>query len=90
MNKERRKQIAEVSEKMGNMKGEIESLMSTVEEIRSDEEDYKDNIPDNLRESERYTMAEDAIENLQQAYDQMDEVMGAIEEVESYLDEAAA
>jgi len=88
MNNTRRKAISEVSQKDGNIKGEVESLMQDIESIKGEEEDYKDNIPENLQGGEKYEVAENAIENLNAAYYSLDDILGSLEEVESYLDEA--
>lgn len=89
MNNTRRKAISEVSKKVGDIKGELESLMQEIEEIKGAEEDYKDNIPENLQGGEKCEVAEAAIENLEEAYNSLDDIVGSLEEVESYLDEAS-
>lgn len=88
MNNTRRKAISGVSQKVGNIKSEVESLMQDIESIKGEEEDYKDNIPENLQGGEKYEVAENAIENLDAAYYSLDDILGDLEEVESYLDEA--
>lgn len=62
--------------------------MQEVEDIKGEEEDYKDNIPENMQGGEKYEVAESAIENLEEAYSSLDDVVGSLEEAESYLDEA--
>ena len=47
MNKTRRKQIDDVI-------AGLQELQETVETIMNDEEEYRDNIPENLQGSERY------------------------------------
>lgn len=89
MNNARRKAIAEVLRKVGNVKGEIEAIMYEIEYIKGEEEEYKDNIPENLQGGEKYEVAEAAVGNLEDAYNGLDDVMGLLEDVESYLDEAA-
>lgn len=88
MNNTRRKAISEVSQKVGNIKGGVETLMQEIEELKGEEEDYKDNIPENLQGGEKYEVAEAAIENLNAAYYSLDDILGSLEDVESYLDEA--
>ena len=90
MNNTRRTAISRVSQKVGNIKGELEALMQEIEEIKGEEEDYKDNIPENLQGGEKYVIAENAIENLEEAYNSLDDVVGSLEDVESYLDKAAS
>lgn len=76
MNKARREAIEKVV-------GELRDIQSAVEELRDEEQEYLDNIPENLQGSERYDLAEQALENLNSAYD-------SIEEAASYLEDAEA
>ena len=73
MNRIRRKEIQEVISK-------IEELYETVENIKSDEEDYRDNIPENLQNSARYDKADDACLMLEEAMDNLSEAMANLEE----------
>ncbi len=61
---------------MEQLKGEIESILE-------DEEEYMDNIPENMQGSERYETAETACENLQSAVDAMEEVLSSLEEAQN-------
>ena len=45
----------------------------------SDEEEYRDNIPENLQSSERYEQAEAACDAMQEALDQIEEAISNIE-----------
>lgn len=73
MNKERRKRIQEI-------KDQIESIQSDIECIMSEEEDYRDNIPENLQGSERYEMADTAVNALSCAIDSISEACNSLEE----------
>lgn len=75
MNKARRKQISEIIDA-------LEIAMSSIDSVRDDEQEYLDNIPENLQGSDRYSIAEDAVDNLDNAYD-------SIQEVIDYLSAAA-
>ena len=76
MNKQRRVKVDDVIEKLRNIQSEIGDILS-------EEEEYRDNIPENLQGSEKYENAENNCDNLQNAIDQVDEVI-------SYLEEAQA
>ncbi len=76
MNNARRKRIRDAAEQMEQLKGEIESILE-------DEEEYMDNIPENMQGSERYETAETACENLQSAVDAMEEVLSSLEEAQN-------
>ena len=68
MNKQRRKEISDLIER-------FESLCGDVESILEEEEEYRDNIPENLQGSERYERAEEACDNISSALDSLDEVI---------------
>ena len=71
MNKERRKNLQTIIDRLEELKSDFESLVS-------EEEDYLDNIPENLQSSERYERAEEALSYLNDAYDSIDEVIDNI------------
>lgn len=76
MNKQRRARIQEVVDQIG-------VLCQELEELRDEEQEYMDNIPENLQCSEKYDMAEEAIINLDSAIDNLTEAI-------DYANEASA
>ena len=75
MNKIRRKEIEAVISRLESIKDDIDNILS-------DEQDYYDNIPENLQSSERAENSEEAIEileevvsNLEDAIDNMGEII---------------
>ncbi len=73
MNNVRRKSLRKLME-------EIETLMGTAQQLLEEEEEYRDNIPENLWGSERYEKAEEAADNLSSAVDSLEEAIDYIEE----------
>ena len=73
MNKARRKALADIQSK-------IEELQCLLEDIKDDEEMAKDNMPENLWESERYEMMEEAVSNMEYALDNLQDAIDNIEE----------
>lgn len=73
MNKYRRKEICEIIKKLEKLKEEIEMVFY-------EEQDYYDNMPENLQGSERGEIAENAISELEEALDNID---NAIENLET-------
>lgn len=73
MNNTRRKAIRKVIE-------ELEALSSRIDDLRDEEQDYLDNIPENLQASERYSDAETAVDNLDSAVNAVDEAISMLEE----------
>lgn len=73
MNKLRRKEIDKII-------NSLRELSSSIEFIKDEEQDYMDNMPENLMESERYYVAEEAVESLDSAYDLLDDAIDCLEE----------
>lgn len=72
MNKQRRKEIQEIIDRLGEIKSDLEAVWN-------DEQYYMDSIPENLMGSERYEKAEEAVSNLEGAYDNLDEAIEMLE-----------
>lgn len=72
MNKVRRKNLQSIA-------NQLEYLKTQIEDICSDEEEYRDNIPENMQGSERYEKADTACDNLSDAVDNLEEVIYSIE-----------
>lgn len=112
MNRERRKQIdALINSYEADLKLKIEALIeqfddvremasdfvSDIEDIKSEEEEYKDNMPESLQQSDRYYAAEAAVEHLENAMEKLNEVLdfdiealSISDDLISALDEAKA
>lgn len=73
MNKERRKSLREIQSK-------LERLGEDLEALKEEEEEYRDNMPENLQESERYQRADEVCDLLQEALESMDNAYQQIEE----------
>lgn len=73
MNKERRKRVDAIIDALENLKGDIE-------EVLEEETEYRDNIPENMQQSERYETADQNCDCLQSAYDSMEEAIEQLEE----------
>ena len=72
MNKNRRKALKALMD-------QLEDIKSSLEEIQSEEEDYRDNIPENLQGSERYEIADTACDNLYDAVSSLEDAISSIE-----------
>lgn len=86
MNKKRRQCIDSVILKISKLQSVIEELRQDIEDIAADEQDYLDNIPENLQGSERYEAGEEAVENLEAAIDWLDDIN--LSELEELLEDA--
>ena len=76
MNKARRKELETVISNLNEIQGkdDLYACINELEKIRDDEQDYYDNIPENLQYSQRAEDSEAAIDNLEEALDLMNEV----------------
>lgn len=72
MNKVRRKNLQAIIDQLEELKGSLEDL-------QSEEEEYRDNMPENLQGSERYELADAACDNLCDAVSNLEEVISSIE-----------
>lgn len=74
MNKTRRQQLRKWLDDMENIKSELENICS-------DEQDYFDNIPENLQGSQRACDSEEVIEQMEEAVSSIEEAISIIEEI---------
>lgn len=74
MNKTRRQQLRKWLKDLENIKNELENICS-------DEQDYFDNIPENLQGGQRGCDSEEAIEQMEEAVCSIEEAISIIEEI---------
>ena len=74
MNKQRRKEIQKNIQLLEEAKNNLENILS-------DEQDYFDNMPENLQGSIRGEDSEEAIDVLQEAIDAIDECMSSLNDI---------
>ena len=72
MNKERRKSITNTIEK-------LQEINETISIILEEEEIYRDNMPENLQNSEKYEKADQACDNLQECMDELESIIDMLE-----------
>lgn len=86
MNNTRRKQIKEILKKVDDLQALAADIASMIEEVKDEEQDYMDNMPENLQGSERYSKAEEAVDALDTAQQYAEDL--DIEEIISNLETA--
>ena len=86
MNNARRKKINNIIEKGSDIVELLEEIKAAIEEVKDEEQDYLDNIPENLQNSEKYELADNAVQSLESALDWIDNI--DIEELNGYLEES--
>ncbi|WP_367569332.1 hypothetical protein [Lacrimispora sp.] len=73
MNNPRRKELERIANAITELKEQLEIL-------QEEEDEYRDNMPENLQGSERYEKAEAACENLYGAVSSLEEAVDFINE----------
>lgn len=73
MNKARRKELERAIELMGEAR-------DIIEDCKFEEEEYLENMPENLQYSEKHEMAESAVENMEESIDKLEEAMQNVED----------
>ena len=73
MNRERRKALQAIVD-------QLETLQMQLEEIQTEEEDYRDNIPENFQSGERYEHIEEICESPSDAVSSLEDATSSIEE----------
>ena len=87
MNKNRRNELRNWIKKAEDWAAHGEELKSELENICSDEQDYFDNMPENLQGSMRGMDAEEAIDAMNDAISSMGDAIEAANEAASCVDE---
>ena len=75
MNKQRREKIGKLKTRILSTQIELKQLSSELSSILNEEQDAFDNIPEGLQSSYRGMCSEDAIDNMEEASEKLDEVI---------------
>ena len=73
MNRIRRKAISKIMDQLIELKDQLE-------ELQQEEQEAFDNIPEAFCETDRYTQAEEAVENLGSAFGSLEECIDSLTE----------
>ena len=81
MNKMRRRELSDVIKELNVIqdRDDLYSCINDLNNIKDDEQDYYDNIPENLQYSQRAEDSEQAIEYMEEALDLMNDIYDADE-----------
>lgn len=74
MNKQRRQKIRDVRK-------EIENFKESLQKILDEEQDYFDNMPENLQGSMRGTDSEDAIDIMESCIEDLENIINELTEI---------
>lgn len=89
MNNARRKQIDDIVARLESVKSLAEQIASDLADIMADEQESFDNMPESLQYGERGQKSQDSIDNLENAHSELESVIIAIDETQSYLQSAS-
>lgn len=87
MNKDRRKEIQNLISRMAELESLRDELKEAIEAVRDEEQEYYDNMPEGLQGSDRGYAAEEAISNLEDAINQLEDLDPS--SIQSSLEEAS-
>lgn len=81
MNKSRRNELSKIIRRLNTMQDKegLYDLIDELDTLKDEEQDYYNNIPENLQNSQRAQDSEQAIDNLEEALDLLNEVYNANE-----------
>ena len=80
MNNSRRKRINQLSEQLSSLTDDLNEILEN--EILDEESEYRDNIPENMCESERYEQSDSDCDSLSNAIDSINEACESLGEIE--------
>lgn len=76
MNQQRRKQLAELRDRMSDLQAQVSTLVEDLQGVRDDEQEYLDNMPESLQEGEKGQKAQAAIDLLESLIDELGNFIG--------------
>lgn len=76
MNKARRERIQRVADDLG-------SIVFKVEQIKDEEDEYRDNMPENLQTSEKYEHSEECSDKMDDVITSLNEQIEILQEISS-------
>lgn len=81
MNKQRREKIDKLKARIQSTQSELKQISSDLSFILSEEQDAFDNMPEGLQSSYRGMCSEDAIDNMEEASEKLDEVIELLNDI---------
>ncbi|AVR56139.1 hypothetical protein SEA_REDFIELD_53 [Microbacterium phage Redfield] len=74
MNKQRRKDIEAIVSKLADLEALKNEIQEAIEQVRDEEQEYYDNMPEGLQQSDRGYAAEEAANQLDEAASMLDDL----------------
>jgi prefoldin subunit 5 len=80
MNNDRRKALAKLADAIDTAKASLEEIRDELDNLKGEEDDGFNNLPEGLQQAERGQAMEAAAEQMQTAYDLLDGVSGELQD----------
>lgn len=87
MNKQRRKDIADLVKRLAAARSDVDEILSDIEAVKDEEQESFDNLPEGLQASEQGQATEAAVTALEEAHSALDDF--DFDSIEGSLEEAA-
>lgn len=71
MNAQRRKTLAAIRDRMTDLQGQVSTLISDLQDVIDEEQDYLDAMPESLQEGEKGQKAQTAIDTMTSLIDEL-------------------
>jgi hypothetical protein len=85
VNKDRRKALSDLVDRIGLMSGMRDDIVSELEALKDEEQEYFDNMPESLQGGDKGQLAEQSISSMDDAINELDGMQfdDAISNIES-------
>ena len=88
MNNERRKEIDRLMERVNSLLSDLSEIKDSIENVRDEEQEYLDNLPENMADGERAEKAQAAIDAIEEALSGLDDSEMSLEGINTSLETA--
>lgn len=87
MNNTRRKELEAIKNRIEEALAELDNCKDELQSIQEAEQEYLDNMPENLQDGERAQAAQEAIDNIESAVSDLDgiDLTDAVDSIESAM-----
>lgn len=89
MNNSRRKELANLIDRIEAMQGAIDDIKGDLEAVRDDEQEYRDNMPESLGDGDKGQRADEVVSTLDDALGDLGDIESTMETIRDALNAAA-
>jgi uncharacterized coiled-coil DUF342 family protein len=90
MNKERRNRLNKLAHELLELNSKLEDLVSEIETLRDEEQEYHDNMPEALQGGEKGEAANEAINNMDDCLSELENAKSNFDTAHEYLSNSTA